>query len=68
MKRVFRIAATRSIGLQDGMPRCGKGSTPLLQLGSVEYCKSGISPHTIKLKLDIWFAIITASLHLHIYH
>lgn len=60
MKRVFRIAATRNTGLQDGMPRCGKGSTPLLQLGSVEYCESGICPHTIPLRLDIWFTIITA--------
>jgi hypothetical protein len=45
MKRVFRIAATRIIELQDGMPRCGKGSTPLFQHGSVCYCDSDISPY-----------------------
>jgi hypothetical protein len=47
MKRAFRIAATRSIELQDGMPRCGKGSTPLLQHCSVGYCDSGTSPHCV---------------------
>jgi hypothetical protein len=40
-----RFAATRSIDLQNGMPRCGKGSTPLLQHCSAGYCDSGIFPH-----------------------
>lgn len=78
MKRVFRFAATRSIELQDGMPRCGKGSTPPLQHCSAGYCDSGISPHgalkstinsveTADLACNYYCSEYTAIFHLHIF-